>query len=609
MPVFMKGARHFVSVSALLLSLGVAGNAMALAPVEEDYELKLLGKFIFFDNISSPAVQSCSSCHVPSTGGTGGDSMVNLTQVAINGADVTTVGHLKPPTNAYATLIRDFALNPQPQPPRSSGLPQRARMNEFCFGPTGYCGGNFWNGRSVGAEGEVQLGLDGNPTSTHVITDAVIPDDLKDGYIRYLGPTADQALNPFPNHVEQNVAVSEAEAVPYDDLLPGAEAVCAHVKNSVYAFLYQYAWGEPIDCGTESLAGSERAADISFQRIAVALAAYQDSSEINSFSSKRDYALGAELACLNRGTPEFWQYAKYFRPAVCNHPDYVDSPGKFPLAGFNDEENRGHDLFYGLQSARFNPAGKNAQCTECHVSNKEAGIHTGTFDDLGNEYIQPDGTDLFERYTDDSFHVIGTPANPEISSPECAPDADPSTCRVGLGGHIFKDGTGFFSGPLAVGNRKVPTLRNVDKRPYPGFVKAYGANGWFKSLEGIIHFYNTALIGNCDLDTDDNGCTDRGERAIQNTTAYAFGITRCEARAEGWTEAQAIAANCWPDPEFNGAPFGLFIGDLHLDMDEEAALVAYMKTFTDTVTAIRPTVWDLFAAKLKHRLEERRSRF
>ncbi len=41
------------------------------------------------------------------------------------------------------------------------------------------------------------------------------------------------------------------------------------------------------------------------------------------------------------------------------------------------------------------------------------------------------------------------------------------------------------------GKHKVPTLRNVDKRPYPGFVKAYGHNGYFKSLKEIVHFYNT----------------------------------------------------------------------------------------------------------------------
>jgi cytochrome c peroxidase len=48
--------------------------------------------------------------------------------------------------------------------------------------------------------------------------------------------------------------------------------------------------------------------------------------------------------------------------------------------------------------------------------------------------------------------------------------------------------------PLAPGTRgrfQVPTLRNVDKRPYPEFVKAYGHNGYFKSLKAIVHFYNT----------------------------------------------------------------------------------------------------------------------
>ena len=42
-----------------------------------------------------------------------------------------------------------------------------------------------------------------------------------------------------------------------------------------------------------------------------------------------------------------------------------------------------------------------------------------------------------------------------------------------------------------MGKDKVPTLRNVDLRPSNDFVKAFGHNGYFKSLEGIVHFYNT----------------------------------------------------------------------------------------------------------------------
>jgi cytochrome c peroxidase len=41
------------------------------------------------------------------------------------------------------------------------------------------------------------------------------------------------------------------------------------------------------------------------------------------------------------------------------------------------------------------------------------------------------------------------------------------------------------------GKVQVPTCRNVDLRPYPGFVKAYTHNGYFKSLKALVHFYNT----------------------------------------------------------------------------------------------------------------------
>jgi hypothetical protein len=45
-----------------------------------------------------------------------------------------------------------------------------------------------------------------------------------------------------------------------------------------------------------------------------------------------------------------------------------------------------------------------------------------------------------------------------------------------------------------MGKFKVPTLRNVDKRPGNGFIKAYMHNGVFKSLKEVVHFYNTRDI-------------------------------------------------------------------------------------------------------------------
>jgi len=40
-----------------------------------------------------------------------------------------------------------------------------------------------------------------------------------------------------------------------------------------------------------------------------------------------------------------------------------------------------------------------------------------------------------------------------------------------------------------LGKFKIPSLRNVDLRPTEDFVKAYGHNGYFKSLDEIVLFY------------------------------------------------------------------------------------------------------------------------
>jgi cytochrome c peroxidase len=95
----------------------------------------------------------------------------------------------------------------------------------------------------------------------------------------------------------------------------------------------------------------------------------------------------------------------------------------------------------------------------------------------------------------------------------------------------------------------VPTLRNVDKRPYAEFVKAYGHNGYFKSLEGIVHFYNT--------------------RDVKDVCPGPY------------TEAEALAADCWPAPEVTENVNTVGLGNLGLTPEEEAAIVAFLKTLSD----------------------------
>ena len=116
------------------------------------------------------------------------------------------------------------------------------------------------------------------------------------------------------------------------------------------------------------------------------------------------------------------------------------------------------------------------------------------------------------------------------------------------------------------GLHKVPTMRNVDKRRGDGFKKAYGHNGWFKSLESLVHFYNTA--------------------DLTGATAASFGVTTCPEGVE--TEKDALALNCWPEPEFDNRIDRTQIGNLFMTAEDEAALVSYLKTLTDTSTAKAP---------------------
>lgn len=253
----------------------------------------------------------------------------------------------------------------------------------------------------------------------------------------------------------------------------------------------------------------------------LAVGAWQHSSDLNSFSSKRDNALQAELLCAV-GAPNA-------DPAVCKHPDFKNSPGKFPLVGFTAQENLGHDLFYNTAFPRGPapfPSLPVTNCSFCHLS------------DTANR----DGTGLLERYADDAYHNIGVPVNPEL----------PAAPNPGISGHAG------ITPPTDAGGFKTPTLRNVDKRKGQGFTKAYGHNGYFKSLESIVHFYNTSQVK-----------------------------PRCTGAL---TEKDALANDCWPAPEWPATvAISRLVGAIGLTPDQEAALVAYLKTLTDAYTPSAPT--------------------
>jgi len=500
--------------AAAIFLLSFPGSAAIddLSPIE------MLGKYIFYDTtLSNPPLQACATCHDPKAGWTYPFSLINKHSVAARGANPFKAGTLKTPSNAYASLV--------------------SPLRSCLFGPGGLCGGNFWNGRSIGYGGSPQ------PHNTtvigpEIINSAPLDESTKSEYMRYLGPTADQALNPFLNPVEQNIA---------------PKAVCRRVAWSDYAELFIMAWGEPCNFGDYIYPGTAlRAYEVNFRRIAVSLAAWQASWEVNSFSSLRDIALQREL----------------------DRVDLDDTPGKFPLVGLIDQENYGHDLFYGIKS-NLNPLGKNANCAACHSDNPPVLGPPGTPPSPGD-----DGAEPFQLYAEDAYHNIGVPPNPEIPG-------DPPA-NVGL--------AGLTDNPFHAGLHKTPTLRNVDKRPNRLFCKAYTHNGWFKSLESLVHYYNTAFLGGS-VPGPGGGIT----IPYEATTAYRFGVTRCPENVK--TERDALKCNCWPAPEYPGAQPGppgtppagppgpgipFLFGNLGLDAADEAALVAYLKTLTDTYTPKPP---------------------
>jgi cytochrome c peroxidase len=206
-----------------------------------------------------------------------------------------------------------------------------------------------------------------------------------------------------------------------------------------------------------------------YERIARSIAAYERSSEVNPYTSKYDYYLV--------GATELTQ-----------------------------EEEWGLELFNGK-----------GNCAACHIS------------EPGPEGEPP----LFTDFTFDNLGVPKNPWNPFYSMPrKWNPDGE-DWIDYGLGGFLQNAGYGPEVYEPELGKQKVPTLRNVDMRPYDGFVKAYAHNGFFKSLEEIVHFYNTRDV------------------------------------------------EPWPDPEVAMNVNTEELGDLGLTMEEEAAIVAFMKTLSD----------------------------
>ena len=311
-----------------------------------------------------------------------------------------------------------------------------------------YDGGAFWDGRAEGC------GATGGPdcqVGTGTVSETITPDDLPVGspHVEFLGPVADQALNPTSRPgVEQNTR---------------EKSDCQIVKTAKYKDLFEQAWGEPIDCNQQ---GDPPAYHISFKRLAVAVAAWQGSPDVNSFSSPRD-------ECIRRP------------------------------AQFDDGRNAGQ------VSVRQPERRRRTWATTCSMA-ADTGIRPGRNRParrtpavrLVTTTMQPLGrtaTSQTKLYTDIAYHSIALPFNRELSRD----DEDP-----GLFAH--DDLPGNVVGLGDEGLFKTPPLRNVAKNQL-GITKAFMHNGYFKNIEDVVHFYNTRFDGT-PQDTVDPNPADQPQR-------------------------------------------------------------------------------------------------
>lgn len=228
----------------------------------------------------------------------------------------------------------------------------------------------------------------------------------------------------------------------------------------------------------------------------------------------------------------------------------------------------GHDLFYGTNKSGLNggpgqPAAKNAGCTACHNSCLRPGAGCSNPDGPGDEEEQ--------TYSDTAYHSIGLPPNPAIKGFDATnPDA-------GLPNHDNLNDPNGPPGVLQTGVFKTPTLRNATKNQLR-ITKAFMHHGWLKSIEEVVHFYNTRFDG-----TDNDRINPNPQDQDQKFVCEEIGLLNA-------TAAQAIQNDCWPVSEFpenDGAIAGL-VGNLNLTPEEEAALVAFLRSLDDAHTATPP---------------------
>lgn len=336
--------------------------------------------------------------------------------------------------------------------------------------------------------------------------------DMRATGIRLGNPAAEQAQGPPVNPVEMGnidtaCVVWKASQSQYASLITliwGAQSFAISWPSNVAAICATPGPPSTADPLPVHLSTVDRGTSNStFDHITMSMASYESSPDVSAFSSKFDAYLAGN-------------------------------------AELTSSEMNGYVLFNGK-----------AGCNQCHLSGTAVGSQGQV------------AADVAPLFTDFTANNIGLPKN--LALPyfcEDKPDQfgyTPNPLGLGfidLGVGAFLNNTGAAPNPntlqwkqlapLFNGTFQTATLRNVDKRPTPTFIKEYMHNGYLKSLQEVVHFYNTSQA-----------------------------LPRCAQGSPG------EKVTCWPEPEYPATLNTTQLGNLGLTAAEEADVVAFLQTLTD----------------------------
>ncbi len=390
--------KEFSGVLIGIICLSFTGVAFALTAQEK------LGKLIYEDPaFSAGGNQSCQSCHHPNAQFSDPVNRISpMYRPVSEGSQEGLFGGRNAPPAAYA------AYSPSLHYDETEGL---------------FIGGLFWDGRATGNMAISGTGGSGaGPTGD---------------------PLADQAKGPFGNQVEMNLVPDSGGTT---------EQKVVNIVIAKYAKEYRKAFKSDI---------ASEGVGLAYNNIALAISAFEKSSELNKFSSKFDRfrkEQGGDVSWITIANAPSIRSKVYTKEEIEG------------LALFNTEADHNPDV-----------AGGGGSCFLCHptadLDNKTASVFTDfSYDNLGipvnKNVAELAGEQAIDYGLGSQFEILATisPANVQWGERrEFRGDAT-STVSVAIG---------------EIGKFKVSSLRNIAR------TAPYGHNGFFPTLYDIVHFYNT----------------------------------------------------------------------------------------------------------------------